>query len=90
VERRRCNGRFPEVIMVRYLNDVLLNGGKDALSVHGLALTVVHAKTGEHLYSNSFITHHRLSADNVVEVAQAGRGRWKIENDNNPVLKTKG
>lgn len=90
VERRRFNGRFPEVIMVRYLNDVLLKGGKDALSVNWLALTVVHAKTGEQLYYNSFITNHRLSADNVVEVAQAGRGRWKIENENNNVLKTKG
>ena len=39
---------------------------------------------------NSFITHHRLRADNVAEVAQAGRGRWKIENENNNVLKTKG
>jgi hypothetical protein len=25
-----------------------------------------------------------------VDVAQAGRGRWKIENENNNVLKTKG
>jgi hypothetical protein len=33
--------------MVRYLHDVLLRGGKDALSVNWLELTVVHAKTGE-------------------------------------------
>jgi len=26
----------------------------------------------------------------VAQVAQAGRGRWKIENENNNVLKTKG
>ena len=76
--------------MVRSLNDVLLRGGKDALSVNWLELTVVHAKTGEQLYYNSFITNHRLSAGNVVEVAQAGRGRWKIDNENNNVLKTKG
>jgi len=37
-----------------------------------------------------FITNHRLSAENVAQVAQAGRGRWKIENENNNVLKTKG
>ena len=43
-----------------------------------------------HLYHNSCITNHRLTADNVVAVAQAGRGRWKIENENNNVLKTKG
>jgi hypothetical protein len=31
-----------------------------------------------------------LTATNVVAVAQSGRGRWKIENENHNVLKTKG
>ena len=31
-----------------------------------------------------------MTADNSVAVAQARRGRWKIENENNNVLKTKG
>ena len=76
--------------MVRYLNDVLLRSGDDALSVNWFEITVVNAKTGEQLYHNSCITNHRLTADNVVDVAQSGRGRWKIENENNNVLKTKG
>jgi hypothetical protein len=89
-EVRHWNGRFTEVTMVRYLNDVLLRSGHDALSVHWFEITVVNAKTGEQLYHNSCITNHRLTADNVVAVAQSGRGRWKIENENNNVLKTKG
>jgi hypothetical protein len=89
-EGRHFNGRFTEVTMVRYINDVLLRSGNDALSVHWFDITVVHAKTGEQLYHNSCITNHRLTADNVVAVAQSGRGRWKIENENNNVLKTKG
>jgi hypothetical protein len=84
------NGRFTEVTMVRYINDVLLRSGHDALSVNWFDITVVHAKTGEQLYHNSCITNHRLTADNVVDVAQSGRGRWKIENENHNVLKTKG
>ena len=51
-EVHHWNGRFTEVTLVRYLNDVFLRSG-----------------------------------DNV---AQAGRGRWKVENENNNVLKTKG
>jgi hypothetical protein len=89
-ERRRWNGRFTEVTLVRYLNDVFLRSGDDALSVNWFEITVVHAKTGEQLYHNSCITNHRLTADNVVDVAQVSRGRWKIENENNNVLKTKG
>src|SRR5437867_5729910 len=89
-EEHHWNGRFTEVTLVQYLNDVLLRSGDDALSVNWFAITVVNTKTGEQLYHHSCITNHRLTADNVVDVAQSGRGRWKIENENNNVLKTKG
>ena len=90
LERRHWNGRFTEVLRYRYIHDVLLRGGDEALSANWFESTVVSAKTGEQLYHNSFITHHHLSADNVADVAQAGRGRWKIDNEKNNVLKTKG
>jgi hypothetical protein len=90
LERHHWNGRFTEVLRYRYINDVRLRNGDDALSVNWFESTVVSAKTGEQLYHNSFITTHRLHADNVAAVAQAGRGRWKIENENHNVLKTKG
>jgi hypothetical protein len=89
-EVHHWNGRFTEVTMVRYLNDVFLRSGAEALAVNWFEITVVNAKTGEQLYHNSCITNHRLTADNVVAVAQSGRSRWKIENENNNVLKTKG
>ena len=74
----------------RFINAVLLQNGQHALLVNGVERTVVNAKTGAQLYANTFITNHRLSPENVAHVAQAGRGRWKIENENNNVLKTKG
>lgn len=89
-ERRHWHGRFTEVSLYRFLHDVLLLDGKEAFSVNGFEITVINAKTGEPLYHNSFITHHQVTADNVAEVAQAGRGRWKIANENNNILKTKG
>jgi len=89
-EGRRWQGRFTAVTMGRSINDVGLRSGDDALSVNWYDMTVVNAKTGEQLYYNSCITNHRLTADNVLAVARAGRGRWKIENENNNVLKTKG
>jgi hypothetical protein len=78
-EVRHWNGRFTEVTLVRYLNDVFLRSGDDALSVNWFEITVVNAKTGEQLYHNSYITNHRLRADNVVDVAQSGRDHWHIE-----------
>lgn len=89
-ERRHWHGRFTEVSLYRSLNDVLLLDGKDALSVHGFEITVLNATTGEQLSHKSFITNHRVTGEHVAVVAQAGRGRWKIENENTHVLKTKG
>ena len=89
-EDRRWHGRYAEVSSYRWCNDVLLLDGKEPLRVNWCEITVVHAKTGARLYHNSFITNHRITADNVAAVTQAGRGRWKIENENNNVLKTKG
>lgn len=48
-EGRRWNGRFTDVTLVRYINDVLLRRGDDALSVHWFDITVVNATTGEQL-----------------------------------------
>jgi hypothetical protein len=90
LESRRWTGRFTEVTRYQYINDVFLRGGPGALAVNWLEIIVINAKTGEQLYHNSFITNHRLHADTVSQVAQAGRGRWKVENENNNVLKTKG
>jgi hypothetical protein len=89
-EQRCRKGRVTEVAIYRFLKDVLLQDGKHALAVNWVEMTVVNAKTGAQLSYNTFITNHRLSAENVAQVAQAGRGRWKIDNENNNVLKTKG
>lgn len=89
-EVRRRNRGSAQVTMLRYLNDVLLRSGDGALSVNWFEMTVVQAKTGEQLYHNSWITNHRLTPDNVLDMAQAGRARWKVENENNNVLQTKG
>lgn len=90
VESRQRSRSVTRIMLYRYINDVFLRGGQDALSVNWLEITEVHGKTGEQLYHNSLITNHHITDDNVAELAQAGRGRWKIENENNNVLKTKG
>lgn len=41
-------------------------------------------------YRNAWATSHLVTDQNVAHLANAGRARWKIENENNNVLKTKG
>jgi hypothetical protein len=73
----------------RYANHVPLAEGQDALRVNWCELTVKDAD-GQVLYLNSFITDFKITDDNVAAIIAAGRARWKIENENNNTLKTKG
>ena len=90
VTRHRRDGRCTAVTIYRSSNDVILRGGTGALSVNGVESTSAHAKTGEQLSHNSVLTTHPLTEANGADRAQAGRGRGKIEHENNHVLKTKG
>lgn len=87
---RTWNGRFHECATYRYLNHLPLNGGKTALEVNWVELTLTRTDTGEILYKNAFITDFPLTRANVPSIVQAGRARWKVENENTNVLKTKG
>ena len=41
-------------------------------------------------YENAFITDWTITDENVAALVATGRARWKIENENNNTLKTKG
>lgn len=90
VTQRRFNGRFTEIITCRFVEDVPLRGGEDALLVNWCEVTITHSKTGQQLYYNTFVTNHQLTAQTVLPIVDAGRARWKVENENNNTLKTKG
>ena len=90
VTHRRFNGRFTEIITCRFVEELPLRGGADALMVNWCEVTITHSKTGKQLYYNTFVTNHSLTEQTVVSIADAGRARWKIENENNNILKTKG
>jgi hypothetical protein len=76
-------------IQERYLNGVPLRDGDDALRVNWCELTVSRPD-GKVTYKNSFATNHTITDDTVAELVLAGRTRWKVENENNNTLKTKG
>lgn len=73
----------------RWMTDVPIRDGDDALKVNWLELVIKDAK-GQIAYRNSFVTDLPVTADNVADLATAGRARWKIENETFNVLKTKG
>jgi hypothetical protein len=78
---RHWNGRYGEIHSCRYVHHVPLRRGDGALFVDWCELTITHETTGAILYRNAFGTNHLVSEENVAAIVQAGRARWKSENE---------
>ena len=90
VTQRHWNGRHAEIWQYRFATQIPFRNGEDAVLVNWLEWVITREDTGTILYHNSFVTNHTITAANVIPLAQVGRTRWKIENENNNTLKTKG
>jgi len=73
----------------RYANGVPLVEGEGALMVNWCEVGITD-KAGKVRYHNAYITDWKISDANVAGLVATGRARWKIENENNNTLKTKG
>jgi hypothetical protein len=71
------------------MNNVPIREGEDAMRVNWCEVEITDAN-GKVRQRFAFITDHRISWDTVIAVVAAGRARWKIENEHNNTLKTKG
>ena len=65
-----------------------LNGSKDADAVNFFEYWLMVDQKAT--YHNSGVTDIAVSQDNVVELVQGGRARWKIENETFNTLKNQG
>lgn len=73
----------------RYMNNVPIRDGEDALHVNWCEL-IIKDEQGKITKRFAFITDHHITDENVIIIVEAGRSRWKIENEHNNTLKTKG
>ncbi len=89
VVEKRWTGKSYHIDTYRFLNQLPLRDSQDALQVNWCELTTT-SSTGKRIYKNAFATNFEISKNNVKQIVADGRARWKIENENNNVLKTKG
>ena len=87
--RQRWTGKVEETYTYRYLNQVPLRNADDAMLVNWCEL-IVTRPDGKVVYKNAFATKHTITDQTVEGIVLAGRTRWKVENENNNTLKTKG
>lgn len=86
---KHWKGKVYEIYNYRYVNQIPLRDGEDALLVNWCEFTITR-DDGTVIYKNNFVTNHQITDINVEEIISAGRTRWKVENENNNTLKTKG
>ena len=86
---RRSNGRRIYLDHYRWASALPLRDADAALTVDWCELSSTDEE-GKVLYRNSFASSLPIDETNVHQIVAAGRARWKIENENNNTLKTKG
>lgn len=87
--RKRIKGVW-QTWIYRWVPQVPLKDNKDALEVNWCELSITRDSDKRQLYRNAFVTNHKITERNVEQIILCGRTRWKIENENNNTLKTKG
>jgi hypothetical protein len=90
ITEERFIGKRCEIDTYRFINGVPLRDGEDALQVNWCEIVTTDKNTGDVKYKNSFATNIEINNKNVKNIVKAGRARWKIENENNNVLKNRG
>jgi hypothetical protein len=87
---RRWMGKYAEIDTYRYANQVALFAAQEAPSVNWVELTTTREDSGAILFKNAWISDFEMRDTSVEAIVRDGRARWKVENENNNVLKTKG
>lgn len=87
IEGKKTKKKYIDIY--RFVNRVPLRSSTDSLIVNWCELETIDSN-GERKYINSYITDHKITSENVIEIITAARARWKIENENNNVLKNHG
>ena len=89
VIEKRWTGKIHQIDTYRFAQQLPLRDSEDALNVNWREL-ITTLPDGEIIYKNAFATNFKITKNNVAQIVEDGRTRWKVENENNNVLKTKG
>lgn len=87
---RHFNGCYFENWDCRYVNDIFIRGGEDALRVNWCEVTITDCRGVNRPFHCAFITSHLITQDTFKPIVNAGRSRWKNENESHNTLKNQG
>lgn len=87
---RHFNGSYFETWHCRYVNSIFIRGGENALRVNWCEVTITDTRGIIRPFHSAFITSHLITRDSFKAIVQAGRARWKNENESHNTLKNHG
>jgi hypothetical protein len=90
VKVRHWKGKICLIYTYRFYNGVPIRDGKKALEVNWCELVIKAEGNDKVRYRNTWVTDFEITEKNVAEIVADARAHWKIENENNNTLKTKG
>lgn len=85
----RGTGKKWRGLTYRFVNDVPLTAEASPVRVNWVEL-VMRDEQGNVTFRAAFLSNHPITKENVEALVEAGRCRWKIENEDFNTLKTKG
>ena len=88
-EEKHRKGKTTETRRYRWIEDVPLRDGKDAMLVNWIGSDIVDPE-GRVKYAMAWVTSLPVNKANVADIAACGRARWKIENEGFNVMKNHG
>jgi hypothetical protein len=89
LKRTRWTGKTHRTYTYRWINGVRLNDRPDSIEVNWAELTITD-EAGKRTFRIAFLSDFPITKENVEALVEAGRLRWKIENEDINNLKTKG
>jgi hypothetical protein len=89
-KRREWNGREHLEYRYRWINGVQIRDSRQTLEVNHVYFEIWNEEKKKVTYKNAWVTDKEVGEGNVRLVVESGRGRWKIENEHNNVLKNGG
>ena len=73
-----------------FTNGLILNGQHQDILANYFEYTEVDKQTGEQTFYSTWVTDIEITLDNIRELAEVARARWKIENETFNTLKNQG
>ncbi|KKL80221.1 hypothetical protein LCGC14_2006930 [marine sediment metagenome] len=89
VKLSQWTGKKHRHLTYRYVNQVPLKDDEKSIEVNWVEITITNDE-GKVTFRTAFISSYFINEDNVAQLVEAGRCRWKIENEDFNNLKTKG